>query len=773
MRITKKDKLKACPSSPLVEQEKKKEVSQKMDNEYIAHVRKNDDGTWASPHLLSTHLNDTSELAESFAGKFESGEWGKVLGLAHDAGKGRLIWQNYIRLKSGFDEEAHLEGKLGKIPHAIHGAKLVEELYGKGFGRILAYCIAGHHAGLPDWSSAEGAGQSCLQFQETQVKDLNEIAPFITGKLSLSKLISPPWKFTGGLDFPLWIRMLYSTLVDADFLDTESYMDNTRSSNRGGYCSMPELLKQFNQFMKQLDEKSENTSVNEIRRNIRIKCIQVAKERQGIFSLSVPTGGGKTLSSLAFSLEHALTHNLNRIIYVIPYTSIIEQNADVFRTAVGEDQVVEHHSSLDEDDSTPKARLASENWDAPVIVTTSVQFFESLFAAKSSRCRKLHNIVNSVIILDEAQLVPTEYLNPILETMQLLVDHYGVSFVISTATQPSFKENTAAGKTFKGLKDITEIMGDENDVKLLYDSLRRVQVQLPEDLRSESSWEAISLELMQYDQVLCIVSDRKSCRELHSLMPEGTYHLSALMCGQHRSKVIEEIKQKLKNQEPVRVISTQLVEAGVDMDFPVVYRALAGLDSIAQAAGRCNREGKLLGLGKVIVFMAPKKPPMGILRKAADTTRSIFSTNPQEPLEYGLFEKYFSELYWKANSLDSKDIVSLLSREQQEGSIYFRTAAERFRLIDDSLQKTVLVRYGEGETLIEQLKSKGPERWLMRKLQRYTVNVYNADFNKMLGEGVIEEVQPKIFALAARITYSKDVGLLVDETLFDPDKFII
>jgi len=744
-----------------------------MNKEFIAHVRKNDDGTWASPHLLSTHLNATSKLAESFAGKFKSGEWGKVLGFAHDAGKGRLIWQNYIRLKSGFDEEAHLEGKLGKIPHAIHGAKLVEELFGKQLGRFLAYCIAGHHAGLPDWSSAEGAGQSCLQFQETQVKDLNEIATFITDKLRLSKPKAPPWKFSKGLDLSLWIRMLYSSLVDADFLDTEVYMDNTRASNRGGYCSIPELLERFNQFIKQLDETSEDTRVNEIRRDVRTKCIQIAKEPQGIFSLSVPTGGGKTLSSLAFGLEHAKKHNLDRIIYVIPFTSIIEQNADVFRSAVGEDQVVEHHSSLDEDDSTPKSRLASENWDAPIIVTTSVQFFESLFAAKSSRCRKLHNIVNSVVILDEAQLVPVEYINPILETMQLLVEHYHVSFVISTATQPAFREHVIVGKPFKGLKDIREIIGDKNDVKLLYDSLKRVHVQLPEDLHTTSSWEEIAEKLKQHEQVLCIVSDRKSCRELHGLMPEGTFHLSALMCGQHRSEVIENIKQKLKNKEPVRVISTQLVEAGVDMDFPVVYRALAGLDSIAQAAGRCNREGKLPELGKVIVFIAPKKAPMGILRKAADTTRSIFSTNHQEPLDYSLFEKYFSELYWKANSLDSKGIISLLSPDQQECGVYFRTAAEKFRIIDDSLQKTILVRYGESESLIDLLKSKGSERWLMRKLQRYTVNVYNDDFNQMFQRGAIEEVQPKIFALTTSIDYSKDIGLLVDETFYNPEKFII
>lgn len=742
-----------------------------MNDEFIAHVRKNDDGNWASPHLLSKHLDGTAKLAETYAAKFQSGKWGKAAGFAHDTGKGRFVWQNYIRLKSGFDDEAHLESKLGKMPHAIHGAKLVEELFGKGLGRFLAYCIAGHHTGLPDWSSAEGAGQSSLQFQETQVKDLNDIAAFILDKIKSSKPESPPWKFIKGLDLSLWIRMLYSSLVDADFLDTESYMDNVQASSRGGYCSMSELLERFNQFAKQLDETSEDTRINEIRRDIRKKCVQVAGEPQGVFSLSVPTGGGKTLSSLAFGLEHAVKHNLDRIIYVIPYTSIIEQNADVFRSAVGKDQVVEHHSSLDEDSSTLKSRLASENWDAPVIVTTSVQFFESLFAAKSSRCRKLHNIVNSVVILDEAQLVPVEYLSPILETMQLLVEHYHVSFVISTATQPAFGERIVDGKLFNGLKNIKEIMGD--DVGTLHDSLKRVHVQLPQDLYAVSNWEEIAEELKQHEQVLCIVSDRKSCRELHGLMPEGTFHLSALMCGQHRSEIIESIKRKLKNKESVRVISTQLVEAGVDMDFPVVYRALAGLDSIAQAAGRCNREGKLSGLGKVIVFNAPKKAPMGILRKAADTTRSIFSAAYQDPLEHILFERYFSELYWKANSLDSKEIISLLSPDQQECSVYFRTAAEKFRIIDDSLQKTILIRYGESERLIELLKSKGPDRRLIRKLQRYTVNVYNIDFNQLLRQGSIEEVQPNIFALTTNIEYSKDTGLLVGETFYNPEQFII
>ena len=740
--------------------------------DYIAHVRKNDDGTWALPHKLSDHLAGTAKLAESFSGKFDSGGWGKVAGFAHDAGKGRVCWQQYLKRKSGYDEEAHLEGKVGKIPHAIHGAKLVEELFGRGFGRLLAYCIAGHHAGLPDWSSAEGAGQSSLQFQETQVKDLREIDKRIVDNLQLLKTGAIPWKFANGLDFSLWIRMLYSSLVDADFLDTESYMDSDKAQNRSGYCSMVDLFTKFNHFIRQLDESSANTYVNAIRRDVRTKCVHVANESQGIFSLSVPTGGGKTLSSLAFGLTHAIKHDLDRIIYVIPFMSIIEQNADVFRSAVGADQVVEHHSSIDEEATTSKSRLASENWDAPIVVTTSVQFFESLFAAKSSRCRKLHNITKSVVILDEAQLVPVEYLAPILETMQLLVDHYQVSFVISTATQPAFGERIVDGKRFAGLKSIKEIMGKNDDVEKLYSSLKRVHVQLPEALHSVSSWEEIAGELKQHKQILCVVSDRKSCRELYDLMPEGTFHLSALMCGQHRSETIEQIKQKLRNDEPVKVISTQLVEAGVDMDFPVVYRALAGLDSIAQAAGRCNREGKLAELGKVIVFNAPKQAPMGILRKAADTTRSIFSVNLEDPLAYKLFEKYFSELYWKANSLDVKGIIPLLMPDRQECGVYFRAAADRFRMIDDSLQKTVLVRYGEGERLIDELKMIGPNRTLMRKLQRYTVNVYNVDFNTMLRQRSIEEVFPNIFALASNEEYSESTGLRCGEVVFDPVKYI-
>lgn len=746
-------------------------MKDKSENDYIAHVLRDDNERWATPHLLSSHLEGTANVAEAFASKFNCGKWGHVLGWAHDAGKGRSEWQKYLIHKSGYDEEAHLEGKVGKIKHAIHGAKLAEKFFGKAIGRFSAYCIAGHHVGLPDWSSAEGAGQAALQFQIANTEDVDDIAFFIKNKLKTLKPDPPPWKFSEGLDISLWIRMLYSCLVDADFLDTESYMDIAKSNIRGGYLSIPEILKRFNRHIDDLEKKSDKTKVNLIRKDVRIKCKQMAKEPQGIFSLSVPTGGGKTLSSLAFALNHAITHHLDRVIYVIPYTSIIEQNADVFREAIGNDQVVEHHTNFNEGDSNPKSRLATENWDAPLVITTSVQFFESLFAAKPSRCRKLHNIVNSVVILDEAQLVPVDYLSPILETMQLLVDHYNVTIVISTATQPAFGERKVDEKKFNGLREIKEITGDIKEVKGLYDRLKRVHVKIPKKLDLQASWEEIAEELNQHKQVLCVVSDRASCRNLHAIMPEDTFHLSSLMCGQHRSEIIKKIKDKLNKKETVRVISTQLVEAGVDIDFPVVYRAIAGLDSIAQAAGRCNREGKM-ELGKVVVFIPPKKAPMGILRKGTETAINILSTKPQDPLDFSLFEDYFSELYWKANSLDTKEISNLLSPDHQDCCIFFREAANRFCIIDDTKQKTIIVPYGESEKLVKLLKKGGPERRLMRKLQRYTVNIYNEEFFQMYQRGAVEEIYPYIFILSSTSDYSEQTGLNISETSFKPDAYI-
>jgi CRISPR-associated endonuclease/helicase Cas3 len=496
----------------------------------------------------------------------------------------------------------------------------------------------------------------------------------------------------------------------------------------------------------------------------------------GFFSLTVPTGGGKTLSSMAFALRHAEKNGKKRIIYVIPYTSIIEQNADVFRGVFGADEIVEHHANLDEDDSKVRSRLAVENWDAPVIITTNVQFFESLFAAKTSRCRKLHNIVNSVVLLDEAQLIALDFLEPILETMRLLAEHYRVSFVICTATQPVFERHKDFLKV-SGLPEgsIREIV---QDVSGLYKGLERVKV--AREILPVAEWKDLAGELSAYEQALCIVSDRKSCRELHAQMPKGTYHLSALMCAQHRSDTIAEIKDKLKKGETVRVISTQLVEAGVDIDFPVVYRSMAGLDSIAQAAGRCNREGKrnALGeLGKVVIFHGVRKAPAGILRKASETAQRMLNQGLNNPIDQAVFPGYFSELYWKANSLDVKYIMKLLKPEPPHMGIQFKSAAEEFKIIDDKNQRTILVPYGDGESLINLLKDAGKsnksfEIKLLRKLQRYTINIYTDQFFALQERGSLVEIILGVFALTSAVEYDKHIGLLIDEMPNDPQDFM-
>lgn len=733
----------------------------------IAHVRRNDDGTWAEPQALLDHLEGTASLAEKFAERFDSGPWGRLLALCHDVGKSVEAWQRYLGRKSGYDEDAHLESIPGMMDHSTPGAKIAEEVLGRGIGRIASYCVAGHHAGLPDWMGT----QSSLAFR-LQGANTEGIPAEYKKLVADGGTVTPPWKFDSkGLGLSLWIRMLFSSLVDADFLDTEAYMAGGPNTQRGDYLPIRELLERFNATMatkaKAAMEVSD-TPVNRARQRVLAACREAACWMPGLFSLTVPTGGGKTLSSMAFALEHAVKYGKERVIYVIPYTSIIEQNADVFRDAVGADQVVEHHSNLVDDDSTSKARLAAENWDAPVIVTTSVQFFESLFAVKTSRCRKLHNIVNSVIVLDEAQLVPIEFLEPILAAIKALVERFKTSFLICTATQPAWESRDG----FLGFPagSVREII---KDVPSLYKELRRVAVE-PVDTKTPRTWEQLADELSAIDRVLCVVSDRKSCRELHRLMPEGTYHLSALMCAQHRSDLIAEIKEKLRGTGPIRVVSTQLVEAGVDIDFPVVYRALAGLDSIAQAAGRCNREGKLNAegkIGEVVVFVAPRKSPAGILRKAAETASRLIESGLPDPIDHASFSLYFSELYWKANSLDSKGILKLLKPDGLDCGIQFRSAAEAFRIIDDRLQQTVLVPYGDGEELIDRLKLIGPERRLLRKLQRYTVNVFLNQFNMLLNRGSLEEIVPDVYALRCGVEYDEQIGLLIDE-LPDDDKYI-
>ncbi|OZA28805.1 MAG: CRISPR-associated helicase/endonuclease Cas3, partial [Hydrogenophilales bacterium 17-61-9] len=560
----------------------------------IAHAAQGDDGNWREPHALAEHLHEVGELAADFAKHFGS-DWARLAGRWHDLGKYRPRFQKYIRLVSGFEADAHIKGESGKAPHSTAGALLACEHFEKaGFGaagRVLAYLIAGHHAGLADWFGGLDARLDLLASRDELNEALAENPP---AELLNAGDFKPDLRtIPGGKDgFALWVRMLFSALVDADFLDTERYMNPDKFAQRNTWPKLAELAPLFDAHMTELAAKAQLTPVNTLRACILAECRAGAQLKPGLFSLTVPTGGGKTLSSMAFALEHASAHGKRRVIHVIPYTSIIEQTADIFRNIFGE-AVIEHHSNAESEPGKENSasRLACENWDAPIVVTTNVQFFESLFAARTSRCRKLHNLVDSVVILDEAQLLPPEFMQPILDVLNLLSRHYGVSVVLSTATQPalSTREYFDARQNLRGLDNVREIVSDPD---ALYRALERVDVRLPADWHTPTDWPSLAPELAAHDSVLAIVNTRKDARALWEQMPQDTLHLSALMCGAHRSQLIASIKSRLKDSVPTRVVSTQLVEAGVDVDFPVVYRALAGLDSIAQAAGRCNREGR-------------------------------------------------------------------------------------------------------------------------------------------------------------------------------------
>jgi CRISPR-associated endonuclease/helicase Cas3 len=735
---------------------------------FLAHVRQDDHGRFII-HDLEEHLSGVAALTYEFASLFGSSDWAHLAGLWHDLGKYSREFQRRIKLLSGYDPEAHLEGKPGRVDHSTAGALHAIEQFGMP-GRILAYLIAGHHTGLPDWHTGETGGAALkarLDDKSHLERALSQAIP--QAILAQPKPVSPLLGKSDG--FALWVRMLFSCLVDADFLDTETFMDADKAAQRASTSTAQDLLQRFNVYMNENFTGATPTPVNRIRAAVLRQCREKANEPSGIFSMTVPTGGGKTLSSLAFALEHAVHYGKRRVIYVIPYTSIIEQTANIFRD-IFPNAVVEHHSNLDPDkETTVKNRLAAENWDAPIIVTTNVQFFESLFAAKTSRCRKLHNIVNSVVVLDEAQLLPPEFLQPILSVMNLLAQNYGVTFVLSTATQPALNSRSGFGWTFKGLDGVREIVGEPD---ALYRDLERVVVEMPQDLHQTQTWDEIAERVQQHESALVIVNSRADARELHRRMPKGALHLSALMCGEHRSRVIADIKRRLSAGEAVRVVSTQLVEAGVDVDFPVVYRALAGLDSIAQAAGRCNREGNL-ERGQVCVFVPPKPAPPGHLRRAAQTTVSLLFESRENPLRRELYQSYFEQLYWKAPSLDKHEIEALLKPDGQgddQLKVQFRTAAQRFQLIDESGYRSVIVRYGDSPVLIGRLQKEGPERWLMRKLQRYTVSLPEYQFKKLAGNGDVREVYPEMFAQTSDALYHPELGVLVDETNPDPSALV-
>lgn len=763
-------------------------------NRPIAHAPKT---PGALPHDLEEHLQEVSKLARDFAQSFGP-DWAALAGIWHDLGKYRPGFQRYLALSNNPD--GHIEGRVSgrEKTHSAAGAlwaiQQLNQPKGLPLGHVLAYLIAGHHAGLDDWHSGLNERLKSADSQE-ELKSAMAAVPAEHNLILHPPLPANP-KIPGGeAGFALWVRMLFSCLVDADFLDTEAYFDAGKPTHRSGFPTLADMQNAFDQHMAAKAASATPTLVNALRADILRQCrAKAVLEEPGFFSLTVPTGGGKTLSSLAFALEHAKTHGQRRIIYAIPYTSIIEQTAEVFRgvfAALGDEVLIEHHSQAEassSDQETARSRLACDNWDAPLVVTTNVQLFESLFAAKTSRCRKLHNLVASVIVLDEAQQLPPAFLNPILGALKLLVKHYGVTVVLCTATQPALARTHYfdPSRNVGGLDNVREITDDPDH---LYRQLDRVQVELPPDWDTPTQWADVAERVKQEDCALTIVNTRKAARELHRLLPEGTLHLSALMCGAHRKDVIDHIKARLRakregtDTQPLRVVSTQLVEAGVDLDFPVVYRALAGLDSIAQAAGRCNREGLLrdaqgqLCKGRVVVFVPPEKLPVGQMSKAADACISVLHGQSDNPLARGLFERYFQQFYHSVD-LDEKGIAAMLKIDARETlAVQFRSAAEAFKLIDDADQATVVVRHAPHREELTQwlalLERDGPQRWLMRKLQRHTVTIRQRVADKMLAQGSLTLPMPGLYVQAdADNLYDPQLGLKLEDDVYNPSGFV-
>ena len=672
------------------------------------------------------------------------------------------------------DVYAQFESVHGKTDHSTCGAQHASAMLGP-FGRLLAYCIAGHHSGLANAGPEAGT-------QSTLCGRLNKTIPSVPGRRESveappAEILQPPEADAPELgseirslrfaerdshrafQLAFATRMVFSALVDADSLCTERFYDSGRADQRQSRApSFKVLAKRLAAHIENLNPTA--TAVNRSRSEVLQASRRRAKESKGFFSMTVPTGGGKTLSSLTFALEHAQHHELPRVVYAIPFTSIIEQNANVMREALaqdGEDFILEHHSNLSPEEETSWSSKAAENWDAPVIVTTNVQLFDSMFGSSRSRCRKLHRLAGSVIILDEAQSLPIQVLEPCLAALRELVLNYRCTVVLCTATQPAIEKR----EEFPiGLDDIREIMGD---VPALFAALQRTKV----EFIGAKSDEELADALVKEAQALCIVNTRKHAAELFALVKaqraEGIFHLSALMCAEHRSEVLAKVRAALAAEEHCLLISTQVVEAGVDLDFPTVFRAMAGMDSIAQAAGRCNREGKR-PTGQVNVFETDKKTSHSI-EGASQDTRATIPEHLNDPLAPDAMNAYFALHYWKRSSeWDHHQVMDCFYMNGQErtADANFRTAATKFRMIDN-VQTPIIVHFGDGSGLIEELcNTERPGRQLLRKLQRYTVNVYDWQLREMKESQLVmepNEFLENLFVLRNRDAYDLELGL--------------
>lgn len=713
--------------------------------QYYAHVRESANGN-KEYQTVAQHLTGTAELCRVFAAAFGAEADGELAGLAHDIGKCTEEFQNRLLNDGPIVDHA----TAGAMACAVRG------------NRYVSSCVAGHHGGLPDFGNMRTARKDDGTFYGRLLKGREEQCLERCGE---SGVVLPPSMVSAvqelaPLQASFWTRMLYSCLVDADFLDTEQFMNG--EWGRGGYDDIPTLLARLQAYIEPWQQPK--TELNRLRCEILNTCIEVGCKPKGIYTLTVPTGGGKTVASLAFALRHAVEHGMQRVIYVIPYTSIIDQNAQVFRDILGSGNVLEHHSGVQFDlsDGAPaeavRKALATENWDMPVVVTTAVQFFESMYAARSSQCRKLHNLANSVIIFDEAQMLPLPHLRPCVAAMASLAEQFHSTVVLCTATQPSLDDLL---RTYAPSCPVTELCPQ---TAALYDRFRRVTFQHAGTLTDE----ALAERLSEQRQVLCIVNSRKAAQSVYALLPpEGSYHLSTLMIPAQRQALLGEIRERLRQGEPCRVVSTSLIEAGVDVDFPAVYRELAGLDSVMQAAGRCNREGKRPADESVVtIFERTELPPL-LFQTAIGAAREALGDD-RDPAAPETMARYFHSLRsLTGDALDKQGVIKAFTQGIEGCEFPFRTVAEKFRLIDRNTY-TIYIPYGEGAALLQRLRDGECSKELYRKLSRYAVSVYDKHFQALYHAGALLTARdvPALDGDSAILTdltlYSETMGLSLE-----------
>lgn len=769
-----------------------------------AHTTAGPESEWEE---LERHLLAVGDHAAALAGKFGAAEFGLAAGLLHDLGKAKPEWQRYLR---GI--------RNAKVPHAGEGARAAAEHYLRahrpsraGIGRLLAFAIAGHHAGLAN-GIVPGSGLSPL---DERLQDSEPMRSLI----DLPELANDPIPLLGTTKSPFawafFVRMIFSTLVDADRLVSESFDIDSRGlpDLRKSSATVTSLKPVLDKFLAgRFGDASAMDDLAVLRAEVQHDCRSAAQLAPGHFTLTVPTGGGKTLSSLAFALEHAAHHSgrFDRVIYVIPFTSIIDQTADVFRDALGDaDSILEHHSAFDDEKldrrlgkednyGRERLRLAAQNWDRPVVVTTAVQFFESLFANSPKRCRKLHNIARSVIVLDEAQTLPLKLLRPCVAALKELARGYGCSVVLCTATQPSLTKESFA-KASPASPPPAEMLDGEHVREIvaphrsLFARLQRVRAENAGTLDDAALVAAIAAT----SKGLIIVNNRRHARELFDAMRnaglDGVRHLTTAMTAAHRQHALAQTRLELTDGKPVRLVSTSLIEAGVDISFDAVWRASAGLDQIVQAAGRCNRDGKLGHLGGRLTIFEPeakegRKTPPELEQNAAATARVL--ARGLEPLSPEAVEAYFGELLWcrdddgKWHALDDtkvgetgrRGIMRAIIDDAPKLNFAFADIAAAFRMIEETMVPVIIPASinaiaGVHDKILDSLPHVERLGGVMRDLQRHIVQIPRQGRDALIKARSAAPIAPDKYAeqfvqLTNPDLYSQYAGLSWDDPTY-------